>query len=132
MNQTVVCLFCHLNGLVDTDEEGSVSCGGADDMKQNDEGEVKDEDAPLKLEESNEPMSSAKIPTKSACKILTLTHIWKYRLNQICKSESGSGQCPASFVFTSALFVAENKNNQTFNSIIVCHIRRPRLLCRHV
>lgn len=96
---------------MDTDDEGSVSCGGADDKKQNDEGEVKDEDAPLELEESNEPVSSAKIPTKSACKILTHTHIYsKYRLNQICKSESGSGQCrPTSCAFTSALFVAENK-----------------------
>lgn len=94
---------------MDTDDEGSVSCGGADDKKQNDEGEVEDDDAPLKLEESNEPVSSAKIPTKSACKILTHTHICsKYRLNQICKS--GSGQCHlTSCAFTSALFVAENK-----------------------
>lgn len=55
---------------MNTEDEGSVSNGGADDKQQKDEGEVKEEDAQDKLEESDKPESSVKRPkNSSACKI---------------------------------------------------------------
>lgn len=60
---------------MNTEDEGSVSNGGADDKQQKDEGEVKEEDAQHKLEESDKPESSVKRPKKSsACKIVS--HIY--------------------------------------------------------
>ena len=60
---------------MNTEDEGTVSIGGdGDDKQQGDEGEVKEEDAQQKQEESNRPESSVKrSKCSSACKFMSST-----------------------------------------------------------
>lgn len=55
-----------MNGPMNTEDEGSVSNGGADDKLQKGEGEVKEEDALHTPEESATSESSVKRSKKSS------------------------------------------------------------------
>lgn len=67
-----VCFNAGGNGPVNTEDEGSVSTGEAEDKQQKDEAEVKEEDAQHKQEASDRPESSVRRSKRSsACKFVS-------------------------------------------------------------
>lgn len=67
---------CIMNVLMTTDNEESMSNGGADAKQQKDASEVKEVDADNKPEESNGPESTSK--KSPACKITSHTYCVYY------------------------------------------------------